>query len=223
MRSHLVRVALALVTLEVAGSAAKAQTSGELAASDAFLFSPTALPPLVLERKAKNEIFVRYGAWAYFRSDPVRSNVGLTISHPSVSEWRSAFTVGHLSSACRQCVSWVVGVVDMERPMTSFTDLRVTLGFGHPLEWSTSSSTSVALSVPSQWRWRDLVASLQPGVALAGVAAERETARSVRPTLGAVIGWKRRRLRLLVGVQAVALHGSAPVYGAALGWTTRSK
>ena len=199
-----------------------AQTPRELALRDAFLTSPiTALPPIEPANQ-QSRAALRVGGWLYYHYEPIHWNVGISAPFQLSRTTRAHVTAARAGAACTGCRSWLLGAIDAERSLTPWLSVRGSAGVGHPGEWTSQSSASIGAAIIVHGDYHGLRGSLHPGLALAGISTDGLRARGVRPTLGFTLGWQLfSRVAISLGGQAVANHGSAPVFGVGAVWTRR--
>jgi hypothetical protein len=217
-RSILAAGCFALAAVICTGSFVGAQTNEELEARGAFLVATsTALPPITLDDALS--FVLRYGGWVYYAREPIHSNLGATFVRRFKNDRvTAASTIAYASASCSHCDGWFLAGIDVERRLSGPFGVRGTLATGLSATHANASATSLGITVPMYARSGELSASIQPGLAIAGVTTSAEKTRGARPTIGVAFSSKFGRFSAGVGVQAVVLRSSAPVVGVTFAW-----
>ena len=158
---------------------------------------------------------LRYGAWAYHMSEPLRSSLAFTLSD-SLRPGAVGVTIGYLSPACKGCEAWAVTSVEWERPMTSLFRVRIGAGLGR-MTHGNGSAASLSVALPIQWQGEGVAFLVNPAAVFAGQETDRSHSRAVRPGLGAVLQFQGDRLVGHAGLQGILLRGTGLTFGGGIG------
>ena len=194
-----------------------AQSNRDLAAREALTVAPAmAAHPLMLAEDAS--IQLRYAAWKYYETEPIRSNAALSVT------WsRGATLLGltgtYVSRPCADCKTWIGAAVDVQRSVTPYLSLRANAGIGQPLKANGSSSASVAITAPLQMESGRIKLALHPGLIFGGIATRNTRLRTLRPIAGGSAAFCAAGWSANIGAQAAIHRGSAPVLGVGFAWT----
>jgi hypothetical protein len=207
---------LSVLLLGLTTADAAPQTPAQLGARDAFLVAPTtALPPLILSSE-KSQLSLRYGGWIYYANEPIHSNVGISFSTPMFTPGGvAALTAAYIGPACDGCDRWLAGAIELQRPLWHAARIRGTLGGGRNVT-NSGSASSIAVTIPSDWQFADVRASLHPGFVLASFSTAHERSHGARPSFGAAISRDVHSFTLSLSCEALLLRGTAPVFGGEL-------
>ena len=207
----------AILAVLLVAPVVRAQSNEDFRAADAFATSSLVVAPVVYGAPRASRVLWRIAGAADFETNAMYPSVGATLQVGG-RELPGAITVVLLPRACKGCETWLITLVEIDRPLASFVDLRANASFGTSVTRLGSTAAALGTSLVMRKEWRHTTIALYPGLMLAGVDGERTRDHAIRPTIGVSFGAKGKRLSWQIGSQTAVLRGGRLTVGVALSW-----